>query len=77
MGGIFSKPKIPDTSAQMKAQADAMENSLLSWTNKRQGLMLKRSQRNARHKHPQQQGAEVVAVIVFSCPLPVAMRPQA
>ena len=24
MGGIFSKPKIPDTSAQMKAQADAM-----------------------------------------------------
>ena len=25
MGGIFSKPKIPDTSKQMKAQADAME----------------------------------------------------
>ena len=49
MGGIFSKPKIPDTSAAMKAQAEAMEkqSAILDKQEERLEAQEKSAQRTA------------------------------
>ena len=75
MGGIISKPKIPDTSAQQKAQAEAMEKQTALLDSKKPGLKRKSNQRGkAQPLHQPGHGAEVVGLIVCCCLQPVVVR---